>query len=275
MLLAVRHILGGDTARNLSDNITCILDEFSILRKTKFFTTDNVSTMLQMSKNLGLKRIPCISHLLNLFVSNCLKAIKQTIIRNEENFPSENPYMTTQEIEANDNQALEKCISIASYFNHSTMMKEELMKKQSEIIDSSFQLSNKDVIKLSSTNKNHSTHENKSKQRKEVQMSDSSDDETEIEINWRSVEKEIMNYKLEPKTNRLTEFWNDNKNKYPILFKYFKTLASAQATSTPSERIFSRTSYQVFGSSWLVVGSSWQLVVVGGWLLVVVVSVCG
>ncbi|RNA28054.1 hypothetical protein BpHYR1_002139 [Brachionus plicatilis] len=47
----------------------------------------------------------------------------------------------------------------------------------------------------SSTNKNHSTHENKSKQRKGVQMSDSSDDENEIEINWRSVKKEITNYK--------------------------------------------------------------------------------
>ncbi|RNA27428.1 zinc finger BED domain-containing 1-like [Brachionus plicatilis] len=372
MLLAVRHILGGHTARNLSDNITCILDEFSILRKTKFITTDNVNTMLQMSKNLGLERIPCIAHLLNLIVSNWLKAIKQTIIRNEDNCPSENPFMTTQEIEATDkqnfdystrqkihenidqfsifSQALEKCSSIASYYNHSTMMKEELIKKQSEIsekqlsivqqvtrwnstflmvesviknkeslnpilskdqkhknlqlksneveiledamlvlqtfynitedISSEYSATSsliipafttlikaceinvddkhfsvgfkqlikiyidfytekygifenkdlvlaafldprykkfssstetqrnefiemaerqirdsisdfRDVIKLSSTNKNHSTHENKSKQRKGVQMSDSSDNENEIEINWRSSRKQI------------------------------------------------------------------------------------
>ena len=77
-------------------------------------------------------------------------------------------------------------------------------------------------------------------------MSDSSDDENEIEINWRSVKKEITNYKLEPKINKLTEFWNDNKNKYPILFEYFKTIASAQATRTPSKRIFSRTGYQIW-----------------------------
>ena len=126
--------------------------------------TDNVSTMLQMT-NLGLKKIPCIAYLSNLIVSNSLKAIKRTIIWIEENCPSENPYMTTQEIKGSDmqnldystrqkilenidqfsifSQALEKCSSIASYFNHSTMMKEELMKKKVKEVKNSFQLSNK------------------------------------------------------------------------------------------------------------------------------------
>lgn len=77
-------------------------------------------------------------------------------------------------------------------------------------------------------------------------MSDSSEEENELEFNWRAVKKEITSYKLEFKHSDMIEFWSENKNKYPILFQYFKIYATAPATNTPSKRIFSKTGYQIW-----------------------------
>ncbi|RNA15917.1 hypothetical protein BpHYR1_040358 [Brachionus plicatilis] len=160
-------------------------------------------------------------------------------------------------------QALDKCSSIFSYYNHSTTMKEELIKKQRENGESAFNhqteqkhkhfqlksieveileeamliqeiifvekaekqirdtiLDFKEVINFTNTLKNNPPYDVRSKQSKGVQM--------------------------KPKTNKLSEFWKNNKSKYRILFEYFKCYATAQATSTPSERIFSRTNYQIW-----------------------------
>ncbi|RNA12197.1 hypothetical protein BpHYR1_041394 [Brachionus plicatilis] len=54
----------------------------------------------------------------------------------------------------------------------------------------------KEVIHLTKTLKNNPPYDVSSKPRKGVQMSDSSYEENEIEINWRVVKKEITNYEI-------------------------------------------------------------------------------
>lgn len=55
-----------------------------------------------------------------------------------------------------------------------------------------------------------------------------------------------MSYKLEFKQSDMIEFWSENKNKYSILFEFFKIYASWTATRTPSEIFFSKTGNQVW-----------------------------
>ena len=82
-------------------------------------------------------------------------------------------------------------------------------------------------------------------EKKKTQLCDSSDDENEIEVNWKAVKKEITGYGTEKRHDCAIEFWTKHKVKYPILYEYFITYAIAPASSTPSERLFSRTNYQV------------------------------
>ena len=99
---------------------------------------------------------------------------------------------------------------------------------------------------FSQNHKDSNPNKKTTKINRKFQMSDSSEEENELEFNWRAVKKEITSYKLEFKHSDMIEFWSENKNKYPILFQYFKIYATAPATNTPSKRIFSKTGYQIW-----------------------------
>ncbi|RNA02445.1 zinc finger BED domain-containing 4-like, partial [Brachionus plicatilis] len=99
---------------------------------------------------------------------------------------------------------------------------------------------NNDTNKRSSENQNSIIDSNR------FQLSDSSDEENNVEINWRAAKKEMNNYIFEAKFDNAVEFWNLNKYKYPILHEFFVNYAIAPATSSPSERLFSKANYQVW-----------------------------
>ncbi|RMZ95367.1 hypothetical protein BpHYR1_025971 [Brachionus plicatilis] len=42
------------------------------------------------------------------------------------------------------------------------------------------------------------------------------------------------------------EFWKKNSPKYPILYEFFLVYGGAAASSSPSDRLFSLTGYQVW-----------------------------
>lgn len=82
--------------------------------------------------------------------------------------------------------------------------------------------------------------------KKSFNMSDSSDEDNGQEINWRALKKEILVYMNEQKASDCVEFWKQNSNKYPILYEFFLVYGGAAASSSPSERVFSSTGYQVW-----------------------------
>ena len=60
-----------------------------------------------------------------------------------------------------------------------------------------------------------------------------------------SIKKEINSYMMEDKCSE-SEFWSGYHNKYPLLTSVYKKLCSIPATSTPSERLFSASGYQIW-----------------------------
>ncbi|CAF1098726.1 unnamed protein product, partial [Brachionus calyciflorus] len=167
--LAVRHVLGGHSSNNLTEYIKEILNEFKIVEKIGFFTTDNVNAMGKTVKQIGKERIPCFAHILHLIIKNTLKSIKDHSKNSELSYDPEQEYDQIGEqveeenefdqqfdqlakisikeklkldvrstlISYSDNfklidKIIRKCCSIASLFNHSTNFKEELTKKQKE-----------------------------------------------------------------------------------------------------------------------------------------------
>jgi len=126
ILLSIRHLLGGHSAKNIGDYLKGIMDEFGIRQKVKFITTDNASTMTRMTTNLKIERIPCIGHILHLIIKNCLKSIKDNChvsneeIDNETEYVVENnPFYMEENLESTEKENL-KIKSKITFQSHST-----------------------------------------------------------------------------------------------------------------------------------------------------------
>ena len=64
-----------------------------------------------------------------------------------------------------------------------------------------------------------------------------------------TLSKEFLEYKsivIEADLDILKQFWKLNEKKFPLLSRVAKRFMCAQATSTPSERLFSATGYTVW-----------------------------
>ena len=76
--------------------------------------------------------------------------------------------------------------------------------------------------------------------------SDSEEDEFTVS-ETQSVKKELQNYMDEPKlgenSDPLLDFWKHRKFHYPRLSILAKKYLTVQATSTPSERVFSKQTW--------------------------------
>lgn len=108
IVLAVRHIIGGHTAKNMVDYLTEIINEYGLSMKGKFITTDNVNNMIKMASDLNLERIPCIAHILHLIVKNSLLAIKENSKTNSNiESDEESEYVTDSHPKYNDENGKE------------------------------------------------------------------------------------------------------------------------------------------------------------------------
>ena len=101
--MTVRHVLGGHSAANLKVYLEKIFSEFSIQSKLGFFTTDNVETMSKVVKDIGLKRVPCLVHILHLIVANSFKFVKKCSVSSVNNLDDELDYANDKQIEESTN----------------------------------------------------------------------------------------------------------------------------------------------------------------------------
>lgn len=98
------------------------------------------------------------------------------------------------------------------------------------------------------TQPNEETSSNEKKSR----MSDSEDEDSgeQGQVTVAKLRAELKQYINEPKQKNAAEFWavmEKSQNKpYPILCSFIPYFFSVPATSTPSERLFSSTGYQVW-----------------------------
>lgn len=94
--------------------------------------------------------------------------------------------------------------------------------------------------------------EETSSNKKKSRMSDSEDDDSDEQgqVTVAKLRAELKQYTNEPKHKNAAEFWavlEKSQNKpYPILCSFVPYFFSVPATSTPSERLFSSTGYQVW-----------------------------
>lgn len=74
--------------------------------------------------------------------------------------------------------------------------------------------------------------------------------ETNYNPQTATLDEELNEYKndnkFDPKTNDCLFYWRNNSNKYPVLSQVVRRLFSYQATSVPSERLFSAAGYTVW-----------------------------
>ncbi|CAF0985650.1 unnamed protein product [Brachionus calyciflorus] len=140
LLFSIRHILGGHSAKNIGEYLLGIFDEFGIREKVKFITTDNAKTMAKMASYIKIERIPSyisIGHIIHLIIQNCLKSIKDNCKQANDEIDYETEYAKiTFQSYSNEfiifNKALKKCCSIATLYNHSTIIKEKLSMLQKD-----------------------------------------------------------------------------------------------------------------------------------------------
>ena len=130
-------------------------------------------------------------------------------------------------------------------FSHATSEERKFLKSRAEnFIKSFFQKNKENLSDFSRQAKSSSEqHENV------LKLSDSSDDGFGSDGRFHSLKKEIRNYINEPKPQddmNAVEFRKLNSNKYPIVFSVFEYLFTIPATSTPSERLFSKAGIQVW-----------------------------
>jgi len=132
-------------------------------------------------------------------------------------------------------------------FSHATdEQKKNFLKTSEDFIREKLNDFKSTIIQANKKNNSNNQEINFQETSKNTTLSDSSDEENEIEVNWRSVKKKLNNYILESKHPNVMDFWKENATKYPILVEYFKSYASSPATSTASERLFSKTGYQIW-----------------------------
>lgn len=114
IVLAIRHIVGGHSSNNMCEKIKEIMNEFEVEQKSKFITTDNAKSMVQMAEKLNLIRIPCIAHILHLIVTNTFKSIKENCSKetnNESDLETEyvaesHPYFKNENLLSNEKESL-------------------------------------------------------------------------------------------------------------------------------------------------------------------------
>lgn len=82
--LAIKTLLGGHSANNITTKVREILIEYGILDKIGFVSTDNVNSMVKAVKDLGFFRVGCMGHILDLILKNSVNLMKKTGTINED-----------------------------------------------------------------------------------------------------------------------------------------------------------------------------------------------
>lgn len=136
------------------------------------------------------------------------------------------------------------------FSNASEEDKKRFIKKASNYLKELF-VESPYILKSLSVPVTQPTEETSSNEKK-CRMSDSEDDDSgeQGQVTVAKLRAELKQYINEPKQKNAAEFWAlmaKSQNKpYPILCCFIPYFFSVPATSTPSERLFSSTGYQVW-----------------------------